>query len=43
VVDAYAAQSADSSTRPFAVTMALVGLYLHNDKAWTAARCRKRT
>jgi hypothetical protein len=32
VVDAFAAQSADSSTKPVAITMALVGLYLHNDR-----------
>jgi hypothetical protein len=43
VVDAFAAQSADSTTKPVAVTMALVGLYLHNDRGWDGRKCRKRT
>ena len=34
VVDAFAAQSADSATRPIALTMALVGLHLHNDRGF---------
>jgi len=41
VVDAYAAQSADSSTKPVAITMALVGLYLHNDKAWDGRKVQE--
>lgn len=32
VVDAFAAQRADADTRPIALTMALVGLYLHVER-----------
>ena len=32
VVDAYAAQNADENTKPIALTFALIGLYLHEEK-----------
>jgi hypothetical protein len=41
VVDAFAAQSADSATKPVAVTMALVGLYLHNERGWDGRKVQE--
>jgi Family of unknown function (DUF5946) len=38
VVDAFAAQSADDSTKPITLTFALVGLYLHVEKGRTGRR-----
>jgi len=38
VVDAFAAQSADGTTRPITLTFALVGLYLHVEKGRTGRR-----
>ncbi len=38
VVDAFAAQAADDSTKPIALTFALVGLYLHVDRGRTGRR-----
>lgn len=35
VVDAHTAQVADADTKPIALVMALVGLYLHVDHRWT--------
>ncbi len=35
VVDAYAAQTADESTKPITLTFALAGLYLHLEKGFT--------
>lgn len=35
VVDAHAAQVADADTKPIALAMALVGLYLHVEHRWT--------
>lgn len=41
LVDAYGAQSADEATKPIAVVFALVGLYLHVEKAWTGRQVQK--
>lgn len=41
VVDAFAAQSADSATKPVALTMALVGLHLHNDRGWDGRKVQE--
>jgi hypothetical protein len=38
VVDAFAAQSADETTKPITLTFALVGLYLHVEKCRTGRR-----
>jgi uncharacterized protein DUF5946 len=38
VVDAFAAQSADDTTKPITLTFALVGLYLHVEKGRTGRR-----
>ena len=35
VVDAYAAQNANETTKPIAITFALAGLYLHVEKQFT--------
>ena len=35
MVDAYAAQHADETTKPIAITFALLGLYLHVEKGFT--------
>lgn len=35
VVDAWAAQHADASTKPIAITFALMGLYLHLERGFT--------
>ena len=41
VVDAFAAQSADASTKPTTLTFALVGLYLHVEKHRTGRRVQR--
>jgi hypothetical protein len=41
VVDAYAAQNADESTKPIGLTFALVGLYLHVEKGWTGRQVQR--
>jgi Family of unknown function (DUF5946) len=38
VVDAFAAQQADESTKPITLTFALVGLYLHVERGRTGRR-----
>ncbi len=35
IVDAYCAQNADEKTKPVAITLALVGLYLHLEKNYS--------
>ena len=41
IVDAYAAQRADDTTKPIAVVFALVGLYLHLEKGFTGRQVQK--
>lgn len=41
VVDTYAAQHADTQTKPIALTFALVGLYLHNEKAFSGREVQR--
>ena len=41
VVDAYTAQTADETTRPVALVFALVGLYLHVEKAWSGRQVQR--
>src|SRR5262245_25864803 len=41
VVDAFAAQSADEHARPIGVTFALVGLYLHVERAFTGRQVQR--
>ena len=41
VVDTYTAQNADESTKPIALTFALVGLYLHVEKGWTGRQVQR--
>lgn len=38
VVDAYCAQNADVTTKPIALTFALVGLYLHIEKGYSGRK-----
>ena len=38
VVDAFAAQRADEQSKPIGVTFALVGLYLHVERAYYVTR-----
>ena len=42
VVDAWAVQHAGESSKPPGVVFGLVGLYLHTEKNFTAARCSGR-
>src|SRR5437762_13393080 len=35
VVDAYAAQTADETSKPIGVAFALLGLYLHHERGYT--------
>ena len=41
VVDTYAAQHADAQTKPIALTFALVGLYLHNEKNFSGREVQR--
>jgi len=41
VVDAYAAQKADESTKNITVVFALIGLYLHVEKKFTGRQVQK--
>jgi hypothetical protein len=41
MVDAYAAQHADETTKPIAIVFALLGLYLHVDKGFTGKQVQK--
>jgi len=41
VVDAYAAQTADDSTKPIAIAFSLIGLYLHLEKRYTGKQVQK--
>ncbi|HEY2471083.1 MAG TPA: DUF5946 family protein [Terracidiphilus sp.] len=41
VVDAYAAQHADDSTKPIAMTFSLIGLYLHVEKGYTGKQVQR--
>jgi uncharacterized protein DUF5946 len=41
VVDAYAAQHADETTRPITVVFALVGLYLHVERNFTGRQVQQ--
>lgn len=41
VVDAFAAQTADSATKPIALTFALVGLYLHVNRHFTGRQVQR--
>lgn len=41
VVDAWAAQNADESTKPIRLTFALVGLYLHVDKQFDGRQVQR--
>ena len=41
VVDAYAAQNADESTKPIAIVFSLIGLYLHLEKGFTGKQVQK--
>jgi len=41
VVDAYAAQNAEETTKPIAVVFALVGLYLHLEKGFTGRQVQR--
>jgi len=41
VVDAFAAQSADEHSKPIGVTFALVGLYLHVERAFTGRQVQR--
>lgn len=40
-VDAYAAQTADESTRTLALVFALIGLYLHVEKGYTGKQVQR--
>jgi len=42
VVDAYTAQTADDSSKPIAVTFALIGLYLYVEKGFTGKQVQHR-
>jgi hypothetical protein len=41
VVDAYAAQNADESTKPIAIVFSLIGLYLHLEKGFTGKQVQR--
>lgn len=41
VVDAWAAQTADETTKPIAVTFALMGLYLHLERQFTGRQVQR--
>lgn len=41
VVDAFAAQCADGTTKPIKLTFALVGLHLHLDRGWSGREVQK--
>ncbi len=41
IVDAYAAQHADETTKPIAVVFGLIGLYLHVEKDFTGRQVQK--
>lgn len=41
VVDAWAAQHADATTKPIALTFALVGLYLHMERGFTGRQVQR--
>ncbi|MGA8087958.1 MAG: DUF5946 family protein, partial [Terracidiphilus sp.] len=41
VVDAYAAQNADETTKPIAIVFALIGLYLHIEKGFTGKQVQR--
>lgn len=41
VVDAHTAQCADETTKPIAVTFALIGLYLHLEKGYTGKQVQR--
>jgi hypothetical protein len=41
VVDAWAAQDADSSTKPIKLTFGLVGLYLHIERGYTGRQVQQ--
>lgn len=41
VVDAYAAQNADETTKPIAIVFALIGLYLHLEKGFTGKQVQR--
>ncbi|MGA2219034.1 MAG: DUF5946 family protein [Terracidiphilus sp.] len=41
IVDAYAAQHADSTSKPIYIVFALIGLYLHVEKKFTGKQVQK--
>jgi hypothetical protein len=41
IVDAYAAQKADDTTKPITIVFALLGLYLHVEKNFTGKQVQK--
>src|ERR1039457_432269 len=41
VVDAYAAQNADETTKPIAIVFALIGLYLHVERGFTGKQVQR--
>jgi hypothetical protein len=41
VVDAFTAQNADETTKPIALTFALVGLYLHIDRGFSGKQVQR--
>jgi hypothetical protein len=41
VVDAYAAQNADESSKPIAIVFSLIGLYLHVEKGFTGKQVQR--
>ena len=41
VVDAYAAQNADESSKPIALVFSLIGLYLHLEKGFTGKQVQR--
>ncbi len=41
VVDAFAAQHADASTKPITIVFALIGLYLHVEKGFTGKQVQR--
>jgi len=41
IVDAYAAQKADDTTKPIVIVFALLGLYLHVEKNFTGRQVQK--
>jgi hypothetical protein len=41
IVDAYAAQHADETTKPITIVFALVGLYLHVERGFTGRQVQK--